>query len=492
MAFSFTPSFHKETTLDGLDQKRYLAIAIETARHLQWNIIYTGKNGFIAMVDGGFLTPIQEFRLIIKEDTALVISKNADGKLNDWAKLNQENVDTFIETLGQFQTSVTDDQVEEKLTELAPIFESAADDLLNAPLPSTKQNLLKFLGFFIPQKGYVITPLIIYINVAIFVIMVICGISFFEPSVKDLLSWGADYGPMTLNNQWWRLISNIFLHIGIFHIALNMYALIYIGVLLEPVLGKLKFASAYLLTGLVASLTSISYNGFSVSAGASGAIFGMYGVFLSLLTTNVIDKSVRKQLLISIALFVGFNLLYGTKSGIDNAAHVGGLLSGFAIGYLYYPSIIQPDKKGTELIVTMLIAVVTLGGSIVVYRMIPNVVGIYEAKMKDFAIKESMALEVMSMPKDTTKELLLSELKDRGLYYWQENISLLNAVDSLPLPDVYKERDATLKQYCELRIKSYNLYYKQIEGKQPVSQSTIDSLNKEITDIIDGLNQSSK
>ncbi len=142
--------------------------------------------------------------------------------------------------------------------------------------------------------------------------------------------------------------------------------------------------------------------------------------------------------------------------------------------------------------VTMFIAVVTLGGSIVVYRMIPNVVGIYEAKMKDFAIKESMALEVMSMPKDTTKELLLSELKDRGLYYWQENISLLNAVDSLPLPDVYKERDATLKQYCELRIKSYNLYYKQIEGKQPVLQSTIDSLNKEITDIINGLNQSSK
>ncbi|WPU99677.1 rhomboid family intramembrane serine protease [Mucilaginibacter sp. cycad4] len=492
MAFSFTPSFHKETDLDGLDQKRYLVIALETARHLQWKIIYTGKNGFIAMAGGGFLTPIQEFRLIIKEGAASITSKNADGKLNDWAELNQENVDTFIETFNQFKTSVTDDQVEEILAELAPIFESAEDDLLNAPLPSTKQNLLKFLGFFIPQKGYIITPLIIYINAAIFILMMICGVSFFEPSIKDLLSWGADYGPLTLNHEWWRLISSTFLHNGIFHLAMNMYALIYIGILLEPVLGNLKFAVAYILSGLVASLASVSFHGYAVGVGASGAIFGMYGVFLSLLTTNVIDKSVRKQLLVSIALFVGFNLLYGTKSGIDNAAHIGGLLSGFAIGYLYYPSITQPDKKGTELIVIMLIAVVTLGGSIVAYRMIPNVVGIYETKMKDFAIKESMALEVMSMPKDTSKELLLSELKDRGLYYWQENISLLNAVDSLPLPDVYKERDATLKRYCELRIKSYNLYYKQIEGKQAVSQSTIDSLNKEITDIIDGLNQSSK
>ncbi|MFC0517361.1 rhomboid family intramembrane serine protease [Mucilaginibacter angelicae] len=492
MAFSFTPSFHKEIDLDGLDQKHYLVTALETARHLQWNIIYTGKNGFIAMTGGGFFSQMQEFRIIINQTSILLSSKNADGRLGDWLKLNEENVDTFIEAFSKVKTSITDEQLEEKLAELAPILESAEDDLLNAPLPSTKQNLLSFIGFFIPQKGYFITPLIIYINLAIFIIMVICGVSFFEPSSKDLLIWGADYGPLTLNHEWWRLISSTFLHNGIFHLAMNMYALIYIGILLEPVLGKLKFAVAYFLSGLVASLASVSYHGYTVSVGASGAIFGMYGVFLSLLTTNVIDKSVRKQLLVSIALFVGFNLLSGTSSGIDNAAHIGGLISGFVIGYLYYPSLTQPDKKGTELVATMLIAFFTLGGCLIAYRMIPNTVGIYEAKMKDFAIKESMALEVMSMPKDTTKEILLSEFKDRGLYYWNENIRLLNAVDSLPLPDVYKERDATLKRYCELRIQSYNLYYKQIEGKQSVSQNTIDSLNKEIASIIDGLNQRSK
>ena len=118
--------------------------------------------------------------------------------------------------------------------------------------------------------------------------------------------------------------------------------------------------------------------------------------------------------------------------------------------------------------------------------------GVYESKMHDFAIKESMALEVLSMPKNTAKEVLLSELKDRGLYYWNENIKLLNTTDSLNLPDIYKERDALLKRYCELRIESYDLYYKQLEGKQPVKQTSIDSLNKAVSDIMDEMKKESK
>ena len=123
------------------------------------------------------------------------------------------------------------------------------------------------------------------------------------------------------------MITNCFLHIGILHLAFKMYALIFIGVLLEPYLGKLRFAVAYLLTGVFASVASLYWHDHTVSAGASGAIFGMYGVFLAMLTTNLIPKSVRKGLLASIGLFVAYNLLYGLKGwGIDaNAAHIGGL-----------------------------------------------------------------------------------------------------------------------------------------------------------------------
>jgi len=103
---------------------------------------------------------------------------------------------------------------------------------------------------------------------------------------------------------------------------MNMYALLYISLLLEPHLGRTRFLTVYLLTGLTASLASLWWHNLTISAGASGAIFGMYGVFLSMHTTNLIEKSARKALLTSIAVFVGYNILNGLKpnSGIDNAA----------------------------------------------------------------------------------------------------------------------------------------------------------------------------
>ena len=79
--------------------------------------------------------------------------------------------------------------------------------------------------------------------------MAINGVNIMLPDNGSLLNWGANFRPMTLDGQWWRLLTNCFLHIGIFHLLMNMYALLYIGVLLEPLLGRTRFLSAYLLTG---------------------------------------------------------------------------------------------------------------------------------------------------------------------------------------------------------------------------------------------------
>jgi len=492
MAFSFTPSFNKQIDTNNADPKHILVIALETARQLDWRIIYTRKNGLITIIGGGLFSPMQEFRLVINQSDILLISKNADGKITDWSERNEENVNTFIEKYDQLKTSLNSEFIEEKLIELTPIFESEEEDILNAPPPTTKEKLLGFLSFFIPRPEYFITPILININIVIFIIMAACGVSVLTPAVSDLINWGANFGPLTLDHQWWRLVTGTFLHIGIMHLLLNMYALMYIGLLLEPILGKLKFAAAYLLTGLVASIVSVIMHSFTVSAGASGAIFGMYGVFLSMLTTNIIEKTIRKQLLISIGFFVVFNLLYGTKEGIDNAAHVGGLLSGFIIGYLYYPSLSKADNKGLEVLSVMSIAFLTLICCAVTYYRIPNIFATYEKKMKNFAIKESMALEVLQMPKNTAKDVLMSELKDRGIYYWNENIQVINSADSLDLPEPYKVHDNMLKKYCLLRIDSYNLLYNQLQDSTSVRSATIDSVNHEITQIIDDLNKQNK
>ena len=118
------------------------------------------------------------------------------------------------------------------------------------------------------------------------------------------------------------------------HLLSNMYGLLFVGILLEPKLGKNKFAIIYLVTGIIASLASIIWHEKTISVGASGAIFGLYGFFLAALLLNVYPRKIGKPFLISTLIFVGFNLVMGMSGGIDNAAHIGGLSSGFLIGML--------------------------------------------------------------------------------------------------------------------------------------------------------------
>jgi rhomboid protease GluP len=299
--------------------------------------------------------------------------------------------------------------------------------------------------------------------------------------------WGANFRPVTLAGGEWRLLTNVFLHIGIIHLLFNMYALLYIGLLLEPHLGRLRFAAAYLLTGIAASTASLYWHDMTVSAGASGAIFGMYGVFLAMLTTNFIEKSARKALLTSIAVFVGYNLMNGLKGGIDNAAHIGGLVSGLVIGYVYYPGLKNPERTDMKFGSIAALSVVILLLCFFTCRSTPNIMGQYETKMKRFAAMESMALEVYSMPKNTSRDSLLLEIKDRGLYYWNENIILLNDVDKMDLPNELHDRDKLLLRYCNLRIKSYNLIYKAISENSDKYKDSITIYNGQIKGIIDGL-----
>ncbi|HJW18640.1 MAG TPA: rhomboid family intramembrane serine protease, partial [Flavisolibacter sp.] len=102
-----------------------------------------------------------------------------------------------------------------------------------------------------------ITYFLIGTNVLVFLLMWITGASIWEPTTDVLLKWGANYQPMTTGGEWWRLFTCIFVHIGIVHLLLNMYALLMIGNYLEPMLGRLRFTVAYVCTGIFASITSL-------------------------------------------------------------------------------------------------------------------------------------------------------------------------------------------------------------------------------------------
>lgn len=195
---------------------------------------------------------------------------------------------------------------------------------------------------FWPRPGYVATPILLYINILVFGLMVITGVNIMSPTGQDLVNWGANYTPLTYDGQPWRLLTACFLHIGLIHIVVNMMSLRVLGSQVEPLVGTARFAVGYIATGLTGSLVSLWWHDVVVSAGASGAIFGIEGMLVGLLLTNLFNADARKALLKNSLYVVGINLLIGAGIGADNAAHLGGFLGGLVVGLGYY-SVIRAE-----------------------------------------------------------------------------------------------------------------------------------------------------
>jgi membrane associated rhomboid family serine protease/Tfp pilus assembly protein PilF len=191
----------------------------------------------------------------------------------------------------------------------------------------------------------IVTLTLVSLNVLIYLAMGLSGVSWTAPSIEHAVRWGADFGPLTLSGEWWRLFTSTFIHFGIFHIGFNMWCLWDLGRALELYMGRRAFAVTYLLSGLMASMVSVAWNPWRVSAGASGAIFGVAGAFVSYLylKKTPIDSGVARQKLKSLAIFIGYNLLRGAGGGIDNSAHLGGLIAGLILGAVVPPLLRSVD-----------------------------------------------------------------------------------------------------------------------------------------------------
>lgn len=202
---------------------------------------------------------------------------------------------------------------------------------------STREEEWTILNFLIPRGDHMVTSIIIDINLLVYVITVFGGAHFMSPNVEELMPWGANSGyEVMIDEQWWRLFTSMFLHAGMAHLMLNMIALGFIAIFLEPKLGRTRYTVLYLLSGLCASIVSIAVHPDAASVGASGAIFGLYGAMLAMLLIRNSCNASTKPALIMFGGYVALNLVIGFFiGGIDNAAHIGGLVSGFIFGLVY-------------------------------------------------------------------------------------------------------------------------------------------------------------
>lgn len=212
-----------------------------------------------------------------------------------------------------------------------------------------------------------VTMILVGMNVAVFLAMVVSGISATEPDVDQLIAIGANRGTLVVfQHQWWRTFTNIFIHIGVLHLAVNMYSLWGVGGFVERMLKPPMYVLVYLLCGLGGSFASVLWNPAGVSAGASGAIVGLFGFVIgfaiqarALLPPDAV-KSLWSGILATLALnvFLAFSVSY-----LDNAAHLGGLVVGILSGFVGTASAIEREGKGASFgsQVIVIAAVIGLG-----------------------------------------------------------------------------------------------------------------------------------
>jgi rhomboid protease GluP len=189
------------------------------------------------------------------------------------------------------------------------------------------------------------TIVLIALNTLVYLMMALQGRNFFTFDGQLLQNWGANSGALTSGGQWWRLLTSMFEHGNLLHIAMNMWCLYSLGWLAELLFGRSHFTLLYLMCGIGGSLGSICWRGNGLSVGASGAIFGIAGALIPamLLHGNRQLRTLLKGQLTSIALFVCYNLAFGAAlRGTDNAAHIGGLLTGLVLG-VCFPT--GPDRQ---------------------------------------------------------------------------------------------------------------------------------------------------
>ncbi|MDQ8936094.1 rhomboid family intramembrane serine protease [Acinetobacter rudis] len=197
-----------------------------------------------------------------------------------------------------------------------------------------------------------VTLTLMAINIILFVWQILTGVDANSPSTADAIRWGADYAPLTYLQEPFRLFSSMFFHFGFPHLMFNMWALYVFGNLAEHTFGRFYFLCLYLLAGIMGSLFSgyiDIYNSIEmlkhfdpdlfprVSAGASGAVMGIGGALTAL---SFFPRLARQQLALdkkSLLLIMGINLAFGFfTSGINNAAHIGGMLMGAILAIAWY------------------------------------------------------------------------------------------------------------------------------------------------------------
>jgi rhomboid protease GluP len=476
------PSIRYST--EGLSRAEVIVLLFQAFRTLNWGVEHLHPMRVVAK------TPATGFAK--GEDVVIELDDHgfsALSKPSEWSPFarkgrHQINLEKLMDAFAEARVSTPPEAMAADLHELE------ASGVMRQDASSAHANEFKWSDIgsvLIPGRALFATPVLLDISLVVYIVMVATGVHFFSPSGEDLLAWGGNYRSATMSGEWWRLLTSCFVHIGIVHLLFNMYALLMVGLQLEPLLGRWRVLALYVVTGLCASVASLWWHDNTVSAGASGAIFGLYGVFLALLFTDLIHKEVRQQLLSSIGVFVVFNLLYGMKGGIDNAAHIGGLVSGVVLGFALYPSLRHPERPALRWAGLVLPILVLTAGAVAAVRSLPADDSEYVERMKAFERWEQEGSAMFELGESATGDHQLVVLEERSAPAWDSALVLLEGTLQLDLSPAVAERRDRLMDYVRERQHNTRLIQQALQDPLQDRSAAIDSSFARIDSMLTGM-----
>jgi len=254
------------------------------------------------------------------------------------------------------------------------------------------------------SKNSVATFVLLGINLIVFAWLAIQQQSLLMKSslnVLAILHAGANLNPFTLGGEPWRIITSMFLHFGVIHLVVNMFALYSLGKMLEPGLGTTRFLMLYFFCGIAAGISSLIFNLYTISAGASGALFGLYGYLLGAeLIGNFQDREKLSYVVINFIIFVVISAFFTTLFQVDLSGHIGGCMAGLVLSVLHhkFPSLIVNRNLAIALILLSLSMLALPKDQLYYYRIFQRVLKaekytnqLYRNNLNDSQLKDSLA-----------------------------------------------------------------------------------------------------
>lgn len=313
-----------------------------------------------------------------------------------------------------------------------------------------------------PSTHFWIVPVILAVQIAVFVLMGLSGVDWVAPKAEDLVSWGAIFRTSIINGQYWRMFTAAFVHAGFFHLLMNGFTLLILGRILEPVIGQVKLISLFLISTLAASLVSVSWHVLKVGVGGSGAIFGLFGCLIVLLIFRSKDFGALLSQIILLVIVMSVDVLFSSFSdNIDHSAHLGGFLVGIVSGFLLIPGQRNPEKSNLSAGLLGLFGILCFISSFLVIQNLDDPFGEYlEASRLFDQRKTSLSKEIDPIYGDTLDFTELAESYRLQEIEWQGLLVGLDTLKLDQLPGSLKVRTQNMELYTKLRRRqAENLKY---------------------------------